>query len=581
MRRPDRVAVPAALVGLLLGVTALSGCLALPRTGPVVAAGTSNTEIEPGPMYIDPLPPHPGDSQAQIVKGFLDAMLATPVQTNVAREFLSREARASWDPQQETITFDGASPPRGTSEVTVDVTDAHLIDSRGAWKGDLGDQQFTFGVVQEDGQYRIDSPPDALIVQEQWYEQRFRQVSLYFFDPTGTILVPEPVFVPEGEQLASTLVRGLLAGAPGAADGVSTSFFPARLTAGLSVPVSSAGIADIALAGDAAPMTPQQTELLLAQLTTTLRQDPAITGVRVTIDGQPLDLPGGAVRVQLDRGESYAPYAVRSSSLLYGLRGGVLVGGGPQDLSLVAGPFGTTVLGIRSISPDLVASSAAAISADGTSVLMGPVRDPGTVTQVLSGASDLLPPAWDVSGRLWLVDRTPDGARVLSRQDDVAREVSVPGVSGQDVRTVLVSRDGSRLVAVVRSNGSDSVVVSRILHDAMGRVIQAAPAVRIDDEEGARVKILDVAWRTPTSLAVLTRVNDALFQVRGLSVDGAPGGLGSLSTTIKGDIRSLAGSPAPNQPLYAVGPGVLVPLSGRVDGQIATDPSLGPLSYSG
>lgn len=571
----------ALVVGVLLGVTALSGCLALPRSGPVVAAGASDTEIDPGPMYIDPLPPRPGASQAQVVKGFLDAMLATPVQTNVAREFLSRESRASWDPQHETITFEAASPPRGADQVTLDVTDAHLIDSRGAWKGDLGDQQLSFSVVREDGQFRIDSPPDALIVQEHWYEQRFRQVSLYFFDPTGTVLVPEPVFVPLGEQLASTLVRGLLAGAPGAAEGFSTSFFPAGLTLGLSVPVTTDGIADIALVGDASPMTPQQAELLLAQLTATLRQDPAITAVRVAIGGRPLDLPGGAVQVGLDPGGSYASYGARSSGLLYGLRAGLLVGGGPQDLGPVPGPFGTSVLGIRSISPDLAASAAAAVSTDGTSVLLGPVRDPGPVTQVLSGATDLLPPAWDFSGRLWLVDRTTDGARVMSRQGDVARVLDVPGVSGRDVRSFLVSRDGSRLVAVVRSGGADSVVVSRILHDATGRVVRAATAVRIDDQAGAPSTIRDVAWRTPTSLAVLTRVNGALWQVRGLTVDGAPGGLGSLSTTIKGDVRSLAGSPAPSQPLYAVGRGVLIPLSGRADAPIATDPAVRRISYSG
>jgi len=261
------------------------------------------------------------------------------------------------------------------------------------------------------------------------------------------------------------------------------------------------------------------------------------------------------------------------------------VGGGPQDLRPVGGPFGTAALGIRSISPDLVGSSAAAIGVQGTSVLLGPVldpvRDPGAVTRVLEGGVDLLPPAWDFSGRLWLVDRTPDGARVLARRDEVTREVDVPGVSGRDVRTFLVSRDGSRLVAVVRTNGSDAVVVSRILHDEAGHVVQATAASRIDEEEGARVRIRDVAWRTPTSLAVLSRVNDALFQVRGLAVDGAPGGLGSLSTTIKGEISSLAGSPVPGQPLYAVGPGVLVPLTGRTDGQIETDRSVGRIFYSG
>ena len=51
---------------------------------------------------------------------------------------------------------------------------------------------------REDGEWRIAKAPDALIVPRTWFAPRFRQVSLYFFDPTGQILVPEPVFVPSG-----------------------------------------------------------------------------------------------------------------------------------------------------------------------------------------------------------------------------------------------------------------------------------------------------------------------------------------------------------------------------------------------
>ena len=45
-----------------------------------------------------------------------------------------------------------------------------------------------------------------------FYEQPFQDASLYFFDPTGRILVPEPVHVPQGQQLTTALVHGLLLG---------------------------------------------------------------------------------------------------------------------------------------------------------------------------------------------------------------------------------------------------------------------------------------------------------------------------------------------------------------------------------
>lgn len=574
----------------LVSLVALSGCVALPESGPVVSAASPSEQIEPGPTYYDPPPPRPGATPVQVVEGFLDAMLATPVQTNVAREFLASQVRDSWNPQQTVVYADASTPTdtstttgtsTGTDTVSLRVRDAHLLDARGTWQGGVGDQTYSFGMVLERGQYRISAPPDTLIVPETWYEQRFRQASLYFFDPTGRILVPEPVFVPEGDQLASTLVRGLLAGPPTATAGFELSSFPEGLTAGLSVPVSADGIADIALSGSDDVVDTDQAQLLLAQLATTLRQDPSIAGVRVTIDGRPLDLPGDVTTVGIDRGEAYAPYVATASSLLYGLRDGLLVGGTARDQDAVRGPFGTATLGARAIVPDLTADQAAAVTADGTALVLGPVRDSGPAVQVLSGATDLLPPAWDFSGRLWLLDRTAAGALVLQRRGDVARPLVVPGISGQDVRKLLVSRDGSRLVAVVREAGADRIVVSRVLHDAAGRVVEATPAVRIDDDTDGPVQVTDVAWTSPVELAVMTQVNEQLFQVRGLAVDGAPSALGDLSTTIKGDLRTLAGSPVPDQVLYAVGPGRLLPLTSAAGGTIETDPAVTSFFYAG
>ena len=48
--------------------------------------------------------------------------------------------------------------------------------------------------------------PDALIVPETWFDDWYERASLYYFDPTTEIMVPEPVFVPRGDQFASSLV---------------------------------------------------------------------------------------------------------------------------------------------------------------------------------------------------------------------------------------------------------------------------------------------------------------------------------------------------------------------------------------
>jgi hypothetical protein len=557
----------------------------MPEDGPVVSTRSDGDLNDDPAIYIDPKPPQPGESAPDIVKGFLDAMTATPIQANTARQFLSKDAQASWNPELETITYADASPPRGGSRVSVTLTGADRLDARGAWRGQLpggGDGVLQFPMVMEGEEWRIAEAPNALVVPESWFEQRFRQVSLYFFDPTAEILVPEPVFVPRGDQLATTLIKGLLRG-PGSGLGrVSRSFIPPGLTFGLSVPVSADGVADISLKGDAGQQTPQAVELMLGQLAWTLRQEPSIRALRVSIGGQPIQLPGGVSEVSVNEGAQYDPTGFGASSLLYGLRDGLLVSGQSDALEPVDGPLGTTAYGVSTVGVNLTATQVAAISGDGTSVLLAPVRgEDEKVHQIVSGATDLLRPAWDFADRLWLVDRAPGGARVTFVEGGEAASLAVPGISGRRVRSFLVSRDGSRLVAVVHHQGRDTLMVSRILSDDQGRVLRATRAHRIAWEGGGRLDIRDIGWQTPTTVAVLHVLTDELSQVRTISVDGSPPGLDSLSTTLRGRILALASSPVDSESLYAVTRSSLIDLSKSDRGIVTVDPEVSMLDYVG
>ena len=107
-----------------------------------------------------------------------------------------------------------SSQPRGTDLLTVELAGASLLDRRGTFRGPLPPDQraLEFPMAIENGEWRIAEAPDALVVPESWFEQRFRQVSLYFFDPSAQILVPEPVFVQRGEPSTTALTEALLRG---------------------------------------------------------------------------------------------------------------------------------------------------------------------------------------------------------------------------------------------------------------------------------------------------------------------------------------------------------------------------------
>lgn len=562
-----------ALLATALLLVLPAGCVSLPESGPVVETDGSGSTPETTGVRYDPLPPLPDASRAEIVRGFLDAMTAVPIQTTSAAEFLTQEARASWRPERETVTYGDRSPALDTgTEVSVRMLDgANRFDARGSWRGSLSgaDLDLRFGLELEQDQWRISEVPDALVVPESWFETRYRRLSLTFFDPSAQILVPEPVFVANDDALATRLVEGLLDG-PGPAIGPSSrSFFPngTRL-ADLSVPVSADGVADVAL-GDVGRQPPESQQLMVVQLAATLRQVVGITAVRVTVDGQQIQSPGSEDgRFPIGLGEEYDPSVPGASAIVFGVRDGLLVGGIPEALDAVTGPFGTGAAVVRSAGVSLDGRTAAVVADGGRTVLVAPVNgEDDEVRGVLERGTDVLQPAWDFAGRIWLVDRRADGARIRYYEDGRLRSLDVPGLSGEQVRSFLVSRDGSRLAAVVVGPRGDELVVSRIRHRPRGEVRSATPAQMILGGVVDPESIRDIAWHSPTSVAVLTGVAGELWEVRSVAVDGAPTSIEGIAN-LNGPVSSLAGSPVEGQSLLVLTPDGALDLSGPVAREI-------------
>lgn len=580
--------VVAAATAVLVALGVLTGCVRMPDGGPVVEAGPAGDGAsESGIFSFDPRPPQPGDSRADIVRGFLVAMQAAPSQTKTARQFLTDDAAASWNPAKATITY-GSRAVRDAGGVGVAVTldDVDRLDGRGAWQpgGHRGRARITFPMtVVEGDQWRIASAPDALIVLDTWFQERYTRAAAYFFDPTGSTLEPEPVFVPRGDQFTSSLTQSLLAGPGPGLRHVAKTFVPPGLEVAVGVTVSDDGLADILLDGDPGELTPQTTELMMAQLGWTLRQDPAIDRLRVSVNGDPLPLPDGVLTYRVDGGAEYDPAGFQASPLLYGLHDGRLVSGTAARLEPVDGPLGRRDFGLTSVGVDIDAQRAAGIGGGGTSVLVGRIGDGGAghVDTVVDGGTSFLKPAWDLGDRLWLVDRTPGGARVSYVEGTQVRALRVPGVTGERVRSFLVSRDGTRLVAVVHRAGGDLLLVSRIQHAGNGRVTGATRAHRLGADRDRELPIRAIAWSTPTTVAVLNPLTPSLAGVAQVSVDGSPATQDSDSTTIEGRVLGLVGSPAPDETLFGITRGGLVDASGAERRVLSVDRDTTAITYVG
>jgi hypothetical protein len=572
------------LVAALLMLLGTTACVGVPDTGPVVSADDQVRTQPEADVERRAQRPQEGQSAQEVVTAFLQAMTAYPVRTDVARQFLATDARASWDPLQKLITYEGRGITTGSSEVKVDLLGAHWVDSRGTWRGQRedGDIRLRFPIVQEGDAFRIASAPNALIVPDDWFQDHYAPASIYYLDPTARILVPEPVFVPT-DQVAAALVQRLLDEPSPALKDVVRSFVPPGLTLGLSVPVS-AGVATVMLEGDPEPLTPEAAKLMVYQFAWTLRQDERVTTFSITIGDQPVTMEGGTSQFSVELGSEYAPYDVQASSLLFRLQDGLLESGDSLTSAAVDGPLGQTQYGVEQVSVSLTAGLAASISGGGTALSLSSVNDQThPVVQVLSGATRLLTPAWDFADRLWLVDQAVDGARVsvidTSRDETRAIPVEVRGISGKQIRTFLVSRDGTRLVAVVNGKQADTLRISRIRYDALGRHPQATPSRNLPWSAEDVQRIRDIGWRSVTSVGVLYQLTRDAAQVASVPVDGS-----SAQTTRVGLLDrglALVASPAPNETLYIRTPEGLADPSGSEGGTAPLPPDVSSVDYAG
>lgn len=549
-----------AAVGLLLGLSLLlSGCVSLPQSGPVRTEPAAQQLEDEAPVDFTPGGPRPGAAPVEIVRGFLVAMQATPLNTSVARRFLTAEGNDGWVPERGTVVYTEEIRTATGDDVQLDLDGTVELDGRGTWLGRSGDKSYRMHLVREHGQWRISDPPNRLIIPSTHFESRFNQYFLYYFDKSAEVLVPEPVYVPTGAQATTSLVTGLLQGPARGLLGVERTFVPARTTLDdISVPVSQEGTAEVPLSDEVLDLDDEELALVFAQLSWTLAQVPGVERLRVTVDGSPLDLPGEGEDSAVSDWSEFNPAVAWASQSLFGIREGrvvTLVGGEERRIS---GPFGSLDLEISTIGVDLPGEQVAATTRAGTVLVSPRSRLPGTEPEaadartVYAGGSDLLRPAWDLYGQLWVLDRTRAGAQLSVVRGDRAEAVDVPGVSGQDVRSFALSRDGTRLVAVVAGGGRERLLLARVGRAQSGRVRQVSDAVRLPMGELGVRAIRDIAWRSPGSVAVLAAPTPDTSQVVVVKVDGSS--TVAESTTDAEVFRGRAGrlvtSPVLGAPLY-------------------------------
>jgi hypothetical protein len=544
---------------LVLGVMTAAltaACVSIPSDSSVRQGQPVGVQHEPELISNAPPGPIPGATRAEVVSGFFTAMLAYPQTASTARQFLSPDAAASWNPSAGLVVYDDqeiVERPRG---VEVKTHTLGSLNPRGSWssaKPSASTVKMLMNLARVRGEWRIVNPMVGTFVDSDYFDLYFRSFSLYYFDPTFSVLTPDPVYLMLGDTAATSLVSDLLVGPSEDLAGVAATAVPPETEVDVAVSITASGRVEVPLSPTILELSPEALQLFAAQLTWTLGQLPEIEGITITVDGRRVDVPGVSVNgvFGVDEFAGYDPsFATRLA--LFALGPGGLAAVSKDAANLLPGPIAASAKRPQSAAVDPSASMAAVVDRDGRVLVGGTAASGEPPTTWFEGGNDMLRPSWDVHEVLWLIDRKPRGATVYAVTAAGSHRVAAPGISGRYVRAFAVSRDGVRLAAVVSSGASSRLVMSVIDRDAAHpSAVSLSPARPVITPRFTASDLTGLAWASPIAVMVLASERGGDRQPFEVNIDGS--GASAVSGFLPIEPVSVAAGPNVDAPVVIGG----------------------------
>jgi len=477
-----------ALIGTVGLSLAAAGCVSIPSGGPVLSYPVSqgaNAQNQYS-LQIVPQPPLRNGIPTDIVSGFITADASFAGQQQVAREYLIPAASHAWKPGWTATVFKGSPTVTGaapgakqkTATVTVEGTVQAFLSDREAYAAPSATPKnktatYHYDLVKDGTQWRISHAPNTLLLTSTEFAVDYQLLNLYFFDPSGGRLVPDPVYVPlqaTEADLVNKLVQSLIK-PPGDWIGNATiTKFPLGTQSAVTV---DGGTASVSLAGKAvSKLTDTTKEQISAQLFATLTgagqgQQQQVKSIVLTVNGKQF-VPRGGNAVQNQPNRFTSAVGPRQAGFYYLKPTGQLMWrknlGDKHPVTIATIGKGYTSL---AVSPD--GQFFAAVQ--GGSLYTGKIGTSKPNSRDVPG--DITSLSWDRNGYLWVVaGSTVYRLSALRDAPDVPpTRVTVPargtcGSSPGDVTALRVAPDGVR-VAIVFGGGQETLAFGAIvLEDA-------------------------------------------------------------------------------------------------------------------
>ncbi|WP_029947028.1 GerMN domain-containing protein [Leifsonia aquatica] len=522
-RRTVRALAAALVVAVALVVSA---CASIPDAGPVRQGGPVAQVDDPLDLDFNPSKPEKGASQQRIVQGFIDAASSPKNNFQIAREYLTTAMAATWNPDDSVTVDDGRnrSYDHDGDQWSVEVNPVASVDAVGAFhpvttRAPIG---LRYELVKQDGEWRIAVAPNGVVIDDPTFRAVYTQQTLYFYSPDFGYLVPDARWFPARVAASATRVASaVLAGPVKWLSGAVTSAFPEGTQLAVPSVTTVGGVAQVDLSSEAGRADSVQLQRMQLQLEQSLGN--LAQSVQISIEGnaeQIAPLGSGAAPLQ-DPAVDTHPIVLRGESF------GLLSGSSVTSLSGLSDKI--VALQPSAVALDAARDQAAVLSEVGATL----VRRSGDPVRV-DARPGLIAPVIDNSGWVLSVPGGSPTALQATGSNGEAHAVATdwPGAIG--IQSLAISRDGTRVAALLRTASGYSLVAAGIVRGSGG--VPTALTAPVELAVGAGTP-LSVAWTGELTVALLNSTNGDATSIVEQTIGGE-----QTTTTGPGGGRTIVGA---------------------------------------
>jgi hypothetical protein len=479
-----------------------AGCASIPSSSPPqIISETPPRATEPaaeGDIRYDGIAPRPGEQPEDIVRDFLRVAGSYERDHARARAYLTQRGSRTWKADIRTVVLE--DPPYllvqdGGSIVQMSAQQRGRVEADGSYIAARAPYPYTFRLAKVNGEWRIENPPEGLLIEANTFAAAFRSYNVYFLDSTRTKVVPDPRwFAAPREALPSRLVTAIEQGpSQWLAGAVRSDLEDATLQINV---VQEGGRVKVYLSGRGVGSADTLSDGAFAQLVWTLNQL-GVGGVEVYIDGRevrPVRAPN-RFEQRLSDWRGFDPEGLPASTPALFIRNGAVWTTADAPLP---GPAGRPGYNATTVAQSTTGSLAVVrrASQGGFTLFVG---TSSALRPTVSGET-LTPPTWaSADDEVWTVRNGREV--VLVPATGATRRVSAALDKLGPVRSLRLSRDGSRVAVVAGSRGQEQLHLGVVIRDNSGSV----RIERLQLLDVGEAGVADVSWLDALTLVVLVQ----------------------------------------------------------------------------